>query len=127
MRIAEYIDTCDLSDTLRPWFINNQPEVLELLASEEARINRQKEKREEEGGVAGLAAQSGLRRRRKRKVGGVLDDQESSKSSVDLSDPLEKVNFYSCVCFIPGSYSCFLKLHADAGTLKCYNEVWMPV
>ena len=101
--------------------------MLELLASEKARINRQKEKREGERGVAGLAALSGLRRQRKRKLGGVSADQESSKSSLDLSDPLEKVNFYSCVCFIPGSYSCFLKLHADAGTLKCYNEVWMPV
>ena len=91
MRIAEYIDTCDLSDFLRPWFINNQPEVLELLANEEARINRQKEKREEGVGVASLAAQSGLRRRRKRKVGGVSDDQDSSKSSVDMTDPLDKV------------------------------------
>ena len=98
MRIAEYIDTCDLSDSLRPWFINNQPEVLELLAAEEARIGRQKEKREKEGlgGVAGLAAQSGLRRRRKRKVGGVSDDQDSSKSTLDMSDPLEKVSCYDC-------------------------------
>jgi hypothetical protein len=100
MRIAEYIDTCDLSDSLRQWFINNQPEVLELLVSEEARINRQKEKRGKEGlgGVAGLAAQSGLRRRRKRKVGRVSDDQDSSKSTMDTSDPLEKVN-YSCMYF----------------------------
>jgi hypothetical protein len=105
MRIAEYIDTCDLSDSLRPWFINNQPEVLELLASEEARINRQKEKRKEEGlgGVAGLAAQSGLRRRRKRKVGGVSDDQDSSKSTMDMSDPLEKVN-YSCIYYVLTSF-----------------------
>ena len=127
MRIAECIDTCDHRDSLRPWFINNQTEVLELLTSEEAWINRQKEKREEEGGVAGLATQSGLRRWRKRKVGGVSHDQESSKSSADLFDPLEKVNIYSCVCFIPGSYSCFSKSHAGAETSKSYNEVWMPV
>ena len=135
MRIAEYIDTCDLSDSLRPWFIDNKPEVLELLASEEARVNRQKEKRREEGlglgGVAGgLASQSGLRRRRKRKVGGVTDDHESSKSTIDASDPPEKVNFYSSTCLIPGSYSCLSKLHADAETLKGYMcnamYVYMP-
>ena len=85
MRIAEYIDTCDLKESLRSWFINNQPEVLELLASEEARLNRQKEKREE-GGMAGLSSQSGLRRRKKKNVGG-----ESLKSSLDTSDPLEQV------------------------------------
>ena len=97
MRIAEYIDMCDLSDSLRPWFINNQLEVLELLASEEAQINRQKEKIDVGGSVAGLAAYSGLRRRRKRKVCGVSDDQESSKSSVDMSDPLEKVCKTLCI------------------------------
>ena len=105
MRIAEYIDTCDLSDSLRPWFINNKLEVLELLASEEARVNRQKEKRREEGlglgGLAGgLASQSGLRRQRKRKVGGVSDDHDSSKTTTDMSDPLEKVSFHSCTLYI---------------------------
>ena len=96
MRIAEYIDTCDTSDSLRSWFVDNKPEVLELLATEEARVNKQKEKRGGGGeGVTGISSQTGLRRRRKKKVGeasdGGLEDGGSSKSPVDTSDPLEKV------------------------------------
>ena len=85
MRIAEYIDTSSLGDGLRSWFLNQQSEVLEILASEEARIKSDKERREVS--VADSAFQSGLRRRRKKK------EEKASKPSLDISDPLEKVCF----------------------------------
>ena len=79
MRIAEYIDTSNLKDELRPWFINHQSEVLELLRAEEARVSSHKEKRE-----VSSSSQPGLRRRRKK-------EEVAPRSSLDVSDPLEKV------------------------------------
>ena len=86
MRIAEYIDTSDLKDELRPWILNRQSEVLELLAAEEARVNSLKEKRGL--GEPGSTSESGLRRRRN-KVGG-----EAPKTTVDMSNSLDKVGTF---------------------------------
>ena len=97
MRIAEYIDTSDLREELRSWFLDQKSEVLELLATEEARVSRQKEKT-----ATSASSQSGLRRRRK-KMGGESGSEGGAsrgdgvpKSSMSSSDPLEQVCTMSC-------------------------------
>ena len=95
MRIAEYIDTCDQKDELRPWFLNSQSEVLELLAVEEGRVRSVKKKREVD--ISSFFSSSGLRRRRKKGDGDSSSEKDLPDVSKTPSDPLEQVStVYKC-------------------------------
>ena len=42
MRVAEYIDTHEMREELRVWFLEEKEEVLELLSQEEGRVARER-------------------------------------------------------------------------------------